>query len=105
MAKDESEVPSSKPAAQSFSVAGAREAMEEVVRLLPKTKRLQALGAANEVMVTLDSLWGFIVCDLDVEAQKVAALEPASKALRAFLDRHSPPFTDDEKQVAESSIQ
>ncbi len=81
MDKEQTEVPPTKPAAQSCSVAGAQECLEQMIALLPKTKRLAAIGLANEITVVIENLWGYATAPLDVETVKKARLEPVSKTL------------------------
>jgi hypothetical protein len=44
---------------ESFSVANARQAVDEMFEALPKSRRGQFLGHLNEVLVVLDKLAKF----------------------------------------------
>lgn len=45
-----------KPEPENFSVAGAKLAVEQLFESIPKTRRLDAIGALNEALVTIEAL-------------------------------------------------
>lgn len=72
---------------ENFSIDSARMCLDELVQLLPKGRRLEALSLMNELGVVMEQLFGFFVVALDDDAKAEARRLPVDKAMSAYLDR------------------
>jgi hypothetical protein len=76
---------------RNFSIANAKRAADEMFAALPKGKRLEYLGHLNEVLVTLQSLYGFFVNDIteDEDAVRKMGRLPVTEVMQGYLDRQA----------------